>query len=222
MEANWQSSEVQGDARRVSLADRGRPRCPAAVTVKFDSQGGIPEQALGGAMRLTIEATDAQGELSLWLDDDWWSEVIRHWADEEVAVIVAATPGALLHPLVLHQLIMLRRVVPPWRLIGEAYVGEVTTDEQVKDLAVSCYHEVRLFDQTRPGVGTGADRCNWSLSISELFGRIRAAQNRVGAKTPVLVRLPGDKPPSTAPTPPTIGQSATAEPAPDDPVERVG
>jgi len=171
-------------------ARRRAPGEPLYVVVPFGGIGHLPERGDTDDVELTIEATNADQELAVWCEDDWWTDVIVRWADCRVTVRFSPTPGALLHPVILYQLEMLRRVTPNWRLIGYGYRDDVTSFNDVAAIARSWYHEVRFIDQPRPGL-VAADRFGSAARLDELFGRVRRAQVDVGMTTPILVRLAG-------------------------------
>jgi hypothetical protein len=143
-------------------------------------------------VQLTIECTNEAMEFASWLTDDWWATVIQHWADRVVTVHIAPTPTALLHPVLLYQLAMVRRVEPRWRIVGQAFVDDIITDDAVAELAQSPYHEVRFRDSPRV-VAPPSDRVSWTPTIEDLFGRLRRDQERLDRSTPILVRLPADR-----------------------------
>ena len=192
------------DMRRATEGSRQAPSEPTRIVATFDN-GALGENIEPGPIVLTIEATNGDSGLAPWLDDIWWTEVIQRWADCHVTVCIAPTPGALLHPVVLHQVEMLRRVVPDWRIVGHAHVDDVASDHDAIRLATAAYHEVRLLDQPRPGMAS-SDRCTWKLTLEELFGRVRNEQSRLGVTLPVLVRLPAT-PPETARSGETCSQN---------------
>jgi len=199
---------AQREIRRMVESQRQAPREPARVVAAFDD-GGIGNDVVSGPILLMVEATNVQGELAAWLDDVWWTDVMEQWADCAVTVALAPTPGALLHPVVLHHVEMLRRVVPGWRIIGHAYGDDLATDEEIRQTANSPYHEVRVFDQRRPGfspVGQGAP-----VAVDELFGRIRRDQSKTGTTRPALVRLP------TGPTDVALDPSSASQHSMDGP-----
>jgi hypothetical protein len=193
------------EVRRATEGSRRAPSEPTRIVAAFDN-GALGEDIERGPIVLTIEATSNDSGLAPWLDDIWWTEVIQRWADCQVTVCIAPTPGALLHPVVLHQVEMLRRVVPDWRIIGKAHVDDVASDDDATRLAGSPYHEVRFIDQVHPGAAP-SDRCTWKLTLEELFGRIRSEQSRLGVTLPVLVRLPATLP-ETAPSSPASEKPA--------------
>lgn len=177
--------EVRDATQRCRRGPRETPR----LTAHFDGSGDLGKDLPTGPLELTIEATGEDMELASWLVDEWWTELIQVLADSQVTVHVAPTPGALLNPVVLYQLEMLRRVSPNWRLVGHAFTDDVATDAAVSDLVRSPYHEVRFADDPRPDAGP-VDRRSWKPSIDKLFGQIRQQQTRLGRTTPILVRLP--------------------------------
>lgn len=168
---------------------RRAPSEPLQIVLPFASDGALPDDDALTPVELTIEATNAERDLAAWCDDDWWTEVIIRWADRPVTIRLSPTPGALLHPVLLYQLEMLRRVTPNWRLIGYGYRDDVTGDADVEALARSWYHEIRFIDQPRPGL-KASDRFGDHVRLDDLFGRIRRAQAECGMTTPILVRLP--------------------------------
>jgi hypothetical protein len=139
---------------------------------------------------VTIEATDSAGELAGWFDDYWWTDLIERWGDEAVTLHIAPTQGALLHPIVLHQMEMVSRVAARWRMVGHAYRSDVASDEVVELLASSPYHEVRFIDQPRPEGSLRGGHGTQELGVDEVFARVRREQISIGASRPVLVRLP--------------------------------
>ena len=194
------------EIRRATEGSRRAPSEPTRIIATYDN-GALGADIERGPIVLTIEATNGDSGLAPWLDDIWWTEVIQRWADCHVTVCIAPTPGALLHPVVLHQVEMLRRVVPDWRIVGHAHVDDVASDDDATRLAGSPYHEVRFIDRPRPGTAP-SDRCTWKLTVEGLLGRIRNEQSRLGVTLPVLVRLPAT-PPEAAPSSPASAKPAT-------------
>lgn len=193
---------------------RRPPREPARLRIPWDGDGAFGDDAVDGPLELTLEATNDAGLLAVWCDDVWWTEAITRWGDQPAVVYLAPTPGALLHPVVLHQLEMVFRIAPLWRLIGETYAEDFSDYDAIETLARSAYHEVRFLECPRPTRPTAHRRLE-PMSIDELFGRIRREQLRLGATRPILVRLPS---PQTAaepssispPTPVAIANSTNA------------
>lgn len=191
---------LQAPARPI----RRPPRPPVDITARFDADGVLGPDLLPSLSTLIIEATGPAGEPAAWLDDSWWTDVIQVWGEEAISIHFAPTPGALLHPVVLHQVDMLRRVVPWWRVLGFAYHDDIRTDEQITALVRSNYDEVRFFDAPRPdGSFNGLNSVenasrNGSARVrplAELFGAIRFEQTRLGCTRLILVRLPASAAP---------------------------
>jgi len=174
----------------ASHAVRRPPDAPTAIHIPLDYEGQLPAESLTGAIDLTIETTTEQGEQVYWFDDIWWTDVITRWADEAVTIHIAPTPAALLHPVLLYQLDMLRRVVPSWRLVGHSFRSDLEMDEDIKTAATSPYHEIRIIDATRPGLRR-SDRIT-DLNIESVFSSLRREQSVAKIFSPVFVRMPSD------------------------------
>lgn len=175
--------------RSLTERRRHRPREPLHVDVRFDGTTNFPEEATPGPVELRLEATNDEGALAEWCGDDWWAIVLQRWGDDEVAVRVEPTPGALFHPILRYQMEMLRRVAPRWRLIGHMFRDDVVDGETLGILATAPYHEIRVFDDRRPSV-VDAPRTAFVATCAELFARVRERQNKAGLISPVMVRLP--------------------------------
>ncbi|MBI4718016.1 MAG: hypothetical protein HY763_09450 [Planctomycetes bacterium] len=194
-------------ARAATQPLRRPPTHPRCVHVAFHSDGQVPGGHATGPIELTIEATSPQGELAPWFDDLWWTELVTCCAEESVTVHLAPTPGALLHPVVLHQLDMVFRVAPRWRVVGQAFRDDIAGADGIELLARSPFHEVRVIDGFRnPDV---AVRRLQPLAVEELFAEVMREQRRIGARLPVLVRLPA----RAALAAPTEARPADAESA---------
>jgi len=168
---------------------RRRPVGPVQLSVPFNGSGELQGEDSGGPVEVTIQATNADGALADWLTDEWWAQLIVPWAERSVVLHVAATPAALLHPVVLHQLEMLRRVVPRWRLVGYVYRDDFAVPGDIELAARAAYDEIRIYDQARPGRAETA-RMGCGMPTEQVLGEIRREQVRLGTSSPVLVRLP--------------------------------
>ena len=135
--------------------------------------------------------------LSEWFDDVWWTDVVQRWGDNAVTIHIAPTPIAVLHPVVLHHVEMIRRVSPRWRIVGYAYSNDIFIEEDIEILNSSLFHEVRFIDEPRPSIGT-ADRIE-PIPLEKLFARIREGQARKRTSAPVLIRLPSGSGPKISP-----------------------
>ena len=181
--------DMRTAARKAVQGTRRPPGEPSRVRAAFQGGAECGDESIPGPIDLEIEATGADGEVAAWFHDVWWIDILQRWGDGLVTVQILPTPAALLHPRTLHYLEMVARVAPRWRLVGHAYLSDVSTDDEVALLARSPYHEVRFFDKPRPPA-TRSDRCLGTLSIGDLFGRVRSEQVRIKATKPILVRLP--------------------------------
>lgn len=176
-------------ARQKTSGSRQAPGTAVVVDVPWEGSEDIAERLPAPPFQLHLMATDDHGEAAVWFDDLWWTELITRYADDAIAVVMAPTPGALLHPVVMHQLEMLLRVVPGWRITGYAFVDDLQTLEEWEQAARSPYHELCVVDRLRRPMT--AERMEIK-PLDEVFSAIRAVQKRYGASRPVLTRLPAD------------------------------
>lgn len=175
--------------RTQTSSQRRPPHQPVIVEVPFEGSDEIAVGLPAAPLQLNIMATDHTGETAPWFDDTWWTELIARYADDTLSIVMAATPSALLHPIVLHHLEMLFRVVPGWRIAGYAFVDDLQTNEEWEQAARSPYHELRIVDRLRnPALASRIE----VRPVEEVIGAIRAAQQRMSATRPVLTRMPGD------------------------------
>ena len=181
--------EAITEAREATRQTRRPPSDPVHLRVPVDSSGELAEDIPSGPIELTIEATNGEGEPAEWLDDGWWTAAIERWGDETVTVHVAPTPNALLHPVTLHQLEMLRRVAPRWRMVGHVFVEAVSSESEIRQIAASPYDQIRFLEGPRSEAAR-SDRGLPRPSVEELLGRIRREEAELGVTRPVLVRLP--------------------------------
>jgi len=101
-------------------------------------------------VELLIEATDSKGETAAWFDDPWWTEVLRRWADQPLTIHLLPSQDALLDPVISHHVVMAKRVAPHWRVVADAYSGDVVGDQAAEALAGAPFDEVRLIDGPHP------------------------------------------------------------------------
>ncbi len=139
---------------------------------------------------ILLETTDATGEVADWLDDTWWSKLFQQCAPNPLTIEIAPTCVALTHPVVLHQLEMVRRIVANWRIIGEGYANDFRGDDEVEQLATGPYHELRFHDGGRADV-VATPPSETNTGADELIARIRARTDRTPFTSPNLVRLAG-------------------------------
>jgi hypothetical protein len=168
---------------------RQKPRLPSVLQFAFDGNAALPPGESPPPDQLHLEPTHDSGEIALWLDDMWWIDAIRRWRDRPMAVHLMPTPFALLHPVLLHQMDMLRRVVPHWRRVGHGYLDDVLTDDDMARIASSPYDEVRIIDGPRPGMHKPAAELR-GVAFPSLLLRVTRLQSAIRATKPVLVRIP--------------------------------
>ncbi len=204
-------NSTSAHARIATQGTRRRPTNDSRLEVWFDEvlvEGIVGD---GPPAEVLIHATNSGGEIAPWLTDGWWMEVVGRWADEPLVVQVMPTPGATLHPVVLAQVEMLRRVAPAWRLIGHAHAAELYSEEAVRLVAASPYHEIRV--PAEPPKTEAASPSQSPARIEQVFARIRERQQQLGATKPILIRLAPnrntasrDQPPPSEPGCPQPGR----------------
>ncbi len=185
--------ESQLERRDATVQRRRAPGAPVRLRFPFSDPVTVDDETASGPIQLELEVTGGTGDFAVWLDDEWWAEAITHWADDDVTVLVGQTPSALAHPILRHQLDMLRRVVPSWRLVAYAYRDDIEGDVEMEAVATSPYHEIRFIDELRSNRASAA-RVQPVPALPVLFSRIRKVQSRRRVSTPILVRLPAPSP----------------------------
>ncbi len=184
------SSEV--NERRNTQQRRRAPGAISHLVATFAAGDKTPPstKVAPGPIQVVLETTDEHGTLAAWVHDDWFTTLLQRYGDEFVTLRIAPTPGALLHPCVLYEAEMVRRVVPHWRVVATAYLDDVQTEEDMATIAAGPYHEIQFFDQAR-NHPPPPDQVSPPLSMERLFARLREKQERSSGRTPILVRLPG-------------------------------
>ncbi len=183
--------EVQSIAERRKVAV-GRRRQPVGLrTVEFPAFGdGCHGPEIGPYPdELRLESTCDEGQIADWFDDNWWLETLRRWKDCVLTIHLLPTPDALLHPIVTHELEMVRRLQSPWRLIGHAYLSDIAHPLIVPRVAVSHYDEVRIIDRDRPVTDAFAPRPA-KLTLAELMAQVHEIQSTEKLSSPLLTQAP--------------------------------
>lgn len=193
-------SQIRNDIQSI----RRSPGQPVSLHFSYDCQGELSQDIPHGSIEITVEPTDPDGMLCEWFDDNWWMDVVQRWVDDQVTVYFAPTPIAVLHPVVLHQVEMLRRVCTRWRIVGYAYTNDVCTNEDVEAFVASHFHEVRFIDETRTNMVI-SDRIE-PLPLEKLFASIRKLQASKRATLPILVRMPAGTGPKISTLDPKVVQ----------------
>lgn len=172
-----------------SASPRKRPTAPSRVVFAALGDGKFDDLSAGPPSEIFIEPTESDGEVAFWFDDFWWLECLQRWGDKEMVIHFLASPQALLNPVVLHQLVMIKRVAPKWRSAGYGYTAEVYSDADIEALARSAYDEVRLLDGSRHSqVDAQPNNTPGGIRIEDLFARVRRIQQQQGTAKPILVR----------------------------------
>ncbi len=178
---------MRSEHRRQTQARRRPPQQPQRVFFPCAGAGERTHVDASRPIELIIAATDSNGEPAVWLTDAWWIEAVQLWKDQPVTVHLLATPGSLLNPVTLHQLNMLKRVVPQWKVVAEGYVGDIGGSERLEYLALSPYDDVRLIDGHRPGSPIGSHP--GAPGLAEVCARIREIQDKHQITRPIMTAL---------------------------------
>lgn len=186
--------EVQTTTKRreVAAARRLRPASPHVLEFSADGGGDHGPEIGRFPQDLRIEATHANGQISVWFDDAWWLESLRRWKDVSLHVHILPTPDALLHPMVLHELEMLRRLQLSWRLIGHCYLSDIAHPLLISRVAVNQYDEIRVINENRP-VTESFETPPAKMTLAELFEAVRATQSAEKVSVPLLTRAPAPR-----------------------------
>jgi hypothetical protein len=178
---------MQDERRAAVQSARKRPSAPHRRTFTAEGDGKHGPEDAPPPTDLFLEATHPSGEIATWFDDIWWMESLRRWRDLPLVIHLVPSEAALLHPVVLHQVAMVARVAPNWRVVGYGYATEIGGDAAIERLATSTYDEIDFVEGLRPG-GPGSAPPRHALRIQDLFSRVRRIQRELGATRPVLVR----------------------------------
>lgn len=176
---------MRSEHRRQAQARRRPPQQPQRVFFPCAGAGECPQVDATKPLELMIAATDSTGEPAIWLTDAWWIDAVQLWKDQPVTVHLLATPGSLLNPVILHQLNMLKRIVPQWKVVAEGYVGDIHGSERLEYLAMSAYDDVQLIDGHRPGSPIGS----MSITLAEVCARIGEIQAKHRIARPIITTL---------------------------------
>ncbi|GMU37270.1 MAG: hypothetical protein KJ057_06635 [Phycisphaerae bacterium] len=136
---------TETSTRKRTVRTRTVPVEVLKRTIPWGGTGRIEVGPNAGPVELILEVTGPDGDLASWFDDFWWVDALTMYKDRSVTVHIAPTPGAVLSPVVLHQMQMLRRVEPRWTAIGYLRAEELSDPEIPRKLRGVPYHEVRVI-----------------------------------------------------------------------------
>jgi hypothetical protein len=196
---NARMREVQRD---MTARRRRKPGAGAPLMIPFDGLPSLEPDPNRPPSELSLEATGPSGEPAAWLDDYLWVDLLRAWGETPLAIRILPTPHALLHPVVLHQVNMLRRVAPRWRISAHCYVGDLAPEGHIAQAALSPYHEIHLLDQPAPHHATTAH----ALRMEDAVARLRRVQVANQRNTPILACA---RRAESAPGPASVARPAT-------------
>jgi len=174
------------EQRQAAAGLRQGPRRARTIRIAASSDGSLPPPDDVKPTDILIEATDPDGETSVWFDDWWWMECLSRWKDDVITMHILPTPAALLHPVILHHVEMARRVAPQWRVVGHCWLAELDPDSASDAIARSPYHEIRVIEGAVPDPARQNPRR--IAAIQDLIRPVRLLQRESGRTLPVLVR----------------------------------
>ena len=172
--------------REMTMQRRRKPNAGLVVHIPFEGSDDFDVNNMEPPAELHLDATGPSGETAIWLDDYFWLELIRRWSAEPLTIHFHPTPKSLLHPTVIHQLKMLRRVAPKWRLVGHCYLDDLAPEGQIAEVALAVHHEIRIMDAAQPG-DTHRGKQAHPLRIQNVVARIRRIQAANDRTTPIIV-----------------------------------
>jgi len=200
------------DQRRAAAGRRQRPQPHCSIRVDASSDGSLGSKDPPIPTDLFVEATAPDGETAIWFDDWWWMECLSRWKNEVITVHIEPTPAALLHPVVLHHVEMVRRVASNWRIVGHCWLGELDLDASPDGIARSPYHEVRIIDAPMPDAQADAN-AHRPARLQDLITAVRRAQKAIDRTLPMLARETALPVPAAAtPKPRSAKNAAVVQP----------
>lgn len=175
--------------RQVATARRRPPSGTKTIHIKADSDGDITDELGLYPTDIKLEATLEDGQIAQWFSDDWWIDMLQRFKDRSLSLHIMPTTDGLLHPIVLHELEMVRRLQTPWRLIGHCYLGDVGHSMLVSKVSLSPYDEIRVIPADRPESDRTVKR-EAQLTFEELAEQVRTVQIAEKTVYPLLTRAP--------------------------------
>ncbi|MCA9252275.1 MAG: hypothetical protein R3E58_09170 [Phycisphaerae bacterium] len=205
------STLLRKEQRISTMQRRRKPGNERCLQFAFDADGSLAGIEGDAPQEIHLEATNKEAEAAPWLDDYFWMELIQRWSDAPISVHFQPTKGSLLHGIIIHQLNMLRRVVPHWRLIGQCYLSDLEAEGVIEQAAVTVYHEIHVIDARRPG----APESRHPLRIDDAIATMRKVQRANKRNTPIVVCVrPERQPTQSQQVMPARNTTDAATPAP--------
>lgn len=177
------------ERRKAAAARRRKPVRKQIREFAATSDGEHGREEVPYPTELRLETTYVDGRIATWFDDAWWLETLRRWKDRSLTIHILPTPDALLHPIVLHELEMVHRMLTSWRVIGHCYLPDIAQPILMPRLAVNQYDEIRIIDTERPE-SQDQDIRPARMTLDEVFERVRVIQIEQQTHRPLLTRAP--------------------------------
>ncbi len=198
------STMLRKEQRMSTMQRRRKPGNERCLQFAFDADGSLAGIDGDVPQEIHLEATNNDADAAPWLDDYFWMELMQRWSDAPVSVHFQATKGSLLHGVIIHQLNMLRRVVPHWRLIGHCYLSDLEAEGVIEQAAVTVYHEIHVIDGRRPGAADSRH----PMRIEDAIATMRKVQRANKRNTPIVVCRRPEAQPLVSSPPTAIPQTA--------------
>jgi hypothetical protein len=128
------------------------PTPPQRVFLEAAGLGQCPPLSPDVSLEIYVEVTTAEGHRAPWLVDEWWIQTHSLCGQRPVTIVIMPTPHALLDDVLKHQLEMVRRIVPEWRLIGYATFEEAHCNPNPDGWTLTPYDEIRFCGEGQPTV----------------------------------------------------------------------
>jgi len=176
------SAWMREDQRKLVMQRRRKPDSGTIVHIPFEGVDNSALRQVEAPAELHLDPTGPTGETALWLDDFFWLELLQQWPGCPLAIHFHPTRNSLLHPVILHQLTMLRRVAPGWRLVGYCYLSDLEEEGRPSQAALTVHHEIHVIDASRPA----APRSTRPLHMEDTLRRMRQIQTANKRTTPIL------------------------------------
>jgi len=171
--------------QRCSTGQRRRkPGQGRIIHIPSDGKFQAPAESDPPPAHLTLDATDSAGHCADWLNDYLWVDLLRCWSDHALLIRYSPTPESLLNPVVVHQVAMLRRVAPAWRIVGGCYLSDLIPEGRLAQAAIAPYHEIHILDGKREEV----TQTRMLPAIADVMARMREVQAAHQMTTPIIVR----------------------------------